>query len=410
VGLFEDDFYSTKVGKSRHSEPLSFGGGAAWGQGRERGIKGFLKRERLLVLMTASSLAGAVLTASIFMAASDPKPEAVPVEVTVTGYEKSQDPVVRAAENVLPAVVSIINSRTEAHKGTSEMVGLGSGVIFQKNGSKARIVTNHHVVNNADQLEVVLSNGERKRAAIVGKDAITDLAVLEVDAAGIQQVAEFGDSDLLKPGEPAIAIGNPLGLGFSQSITMGIISSAQRKIPVSFNNDGMLDWEFDAIQTDAAINQGNSGGALVDLNGKVIGINSMKISDTGVEGLGFAIPINQVKVTIESLVEHGTVKRPFIGVTTIGFDPRMKGISVLKVPETVQAGLIVLDAVGPASNAGLATNDVIIELDGHPVGSTLDLRKYLYTEKKIGEKLKVTFYRGDKKMTVTLTLAESKKE
>jgi serine protease Do len=410
VGLFEDDFFSTKVGKRQHSEPLSFGGGAAWGQGRGRGIRGFLQRERLLVLMTASSLAGAVLTASIFMVASDPKPEVVPVVVSMTGYEKSQDPVVRAAENVLPTVVSIINSRTEAYKGTSEMVGLGSGVIFQKNGSKARIVTNHHVVNHAEQLEVVLSNGERKQAAIVGKDAITDLAVLEVDAAGIKQVAEFGDSDLLKPGEPAIAIGNPLGLGFSQSITMGIISSAHRKIPVSFNNDGILDWEFDAIQTDAAINQGNSGGALVDLNGKVIGINSMKISDTGVEGLGFAIPINQVKVTIDSLVEHGIVKRPFMGVTTIGYDPRMKGVSVLKIPETVQAGLIVLDAVGPASSAGLATNDVIIELDGHSVGSTLDLRKYLYTEKKIGDKLKVTYYRSDKKMTVTLTLAESKKE
>jgi serine protease Do len=412
VGLFEDDFYSTKVTTRREArlpfvERKTF---RSWSSGSTA----WLKREKLLAVVLASSLVGSLLTATAFLVLRSDSPEVMPVQVSTMSksYEKAQDPVVRVADQVLPTVVSIISSKGEQERagGSSPgVIGLGSGVIFQKSGSKARIVTNHHVVEHAEQMDVVLASGERMKAKLVGKDAITDLAVLEVEAGGIERVAEFGDSDQLKPGEPAIAIGNPLGLGFSQSITTGVISSAHRKIPISFNNDGMFDWEFDVIQTDAAINEGNSGGALVDLNGKVIGINSMKISETGVEGLGFAIPINQVKETISSLVEHGKVKRPFIGVTTVSLDPTMNGVSVLKLPEHVKTGLIVLETVAPAAEAGLTTNDVIVELDGQSVGSTLELRKYLYEHKRIGDKLKVTYYRNGKKMITTLTLAESQK-
>jgi serine protease Do len=411
MGLFEDDFYSTKVTKRREAklpfiERRTF---RSW----SLGSSALLGKEKLLAVVLASSMAGALLTAAGFLLLRSDVPETMPVQVSAVSksYEKAQDPVVRVAEQVLPTVVSIISSsKGEQQKSaTGGVLGLGSGVIFQKNGSQARIVTNYHVVEHAEQMDVVLASGERKQAKLVGKDAITDLAVLEVDGGGIERVAELGDSDQLKPGEPAIAIGNPLGLGFSQSITTGVISSAHRKIPISFNNDGMFDWEYDVIQTDAAINEGNSGGALVDLNGKVIGINSMKISETGVEGLGFAIPINQVKETIGSLIEHGKVKRPFIGVTTVSLDPNMNGVSVLKLPEHVKTGLIVLETVAPAAEAGLTTNDVIVELDGQSVGSTLELRKYLYEQKRIGDKLKVTYYRNGKKMISTLTLAESQK-
>lgn len=415
MSFFDDDFFSTKVSVPRQPErswTRSFGP-FRWRIGRRlrtpRRPGGEFKP---LMLMGGSLLAGIVLTSLAFLALSG-GPESVPAAAPAaasSGASSASDPLVHVAETVMPTVVSILSTGSIPGQSGPVQLGLGSGVIFEKTGGQARIVTNSHVVQMAEQLEVVLASGVRKKAKLVGKDMITDLAVLEVDAKGIERVAEFGDSDTLRPGEVAIAIGNPLGLGFSQSITAGIISWPSRKIPISFNNDGMMDWEFEVIQTDAAINHGNSGGALVNLSGKVIGINSMKISETGVEGLGFAIPINAVKTTIDSLIEFGKVKRPFMGVTTIEYRPEMPGVHVLKVPESVKEGLIVLEAIDPSKKADLAANDVIVELDGKPVGTTLALRKYLYGEKAIGDQLEVTYYRAGKKGTATVILGESRRE
>lgn len=394
MSFFEDDFYSTKVSKWRK---------------RNRGwILGVRNQEKWLIAIAACCL-GIGLTLSLVYIGAEEEPLAAQA-IPVASYHNANDSVVQIAESVMPTVVSIISSAGENQVNGDHSMGIGSGVIYDKQGSKARVVTNNHVVEDGAHVEVILASGERKKATVLGRDSISDLAVLEVDAAGIKKIAEFGNSDELKPGETAIAIGNPLGLGFSQSITTGVISWPNRKIPISFGNDGGHDWEFDVIQTDAAINQGNSGGALVNLNGKVIGINSMKVSDTGVEGIGFAIPINHVKTTVESLVVHGKVKRPFMGVTTIELDAKMSGASVLKLPEQVKTGLIVLESVNPAKEAGLQTNDVIVELDGTPIATTLALRKFLYYDKKIGDKIKVTYYRNGKKLTLTMTLAESKKE
>jgi serine protease Do len=382
MSLFEDDFYSTKVRtrpsrwiRPQEGKPLKF---------PPRG-----EQRRLWTVAILSLAAGILLT----------------VLVLGGGGRSTGDRVVAASEKVRPAVVSVLASVKDPVKETPVSLGIGSGVIFQKQGGKARIVTNNHVVEGATQIDVVLSGGEHKAAALVGKDPLSDLAVLEVDASGIKTVAEFGDSDAIKLGETAIALGNPLGLGYSPTITVGVVSSPKRTIPVSLNQDGEPDWELDVIQTDAAINQGNSGGALVDLNGKVIGINSLKVADTGVEGLGFAIPINQAKPILAELISDHKVKRPFMGVTSQNLQS-FTGTDVLKLPQDVKTGIIVLDAVGPAQAAGLKSNDVIVQLDDQPVASTLELRKYLYSHKKIGDKLKVTFYRNSKKETVTLTLGE----
>ncbi|GAB2716911.1 PDZ domain-containing protein [Paenibacillus thermoaerophilus] len=323
--------------------------------------------------------------------------------------ESSDERVIAAVEKVLPTVVSIISKTTSEGKDgkpDSYALGIGSGVIFGKKDGKALIVTNNHVVQYATEVEIVLSSGEHRQGKIVGMDLFTDLAVVETDDKGIKQVAEFGDSERLRPGETAIAIGSPLGLGLSQSITTGVISGPQRRIPVSLNMDGRLDWEMDVIQTDAAINQGNSGGALVNLSGKVIGINSMKISDTGVEGLGFALPIHQVKPVLESLLQYGKVLRPKMGIRMVDLS-EYENPEALKLPESVEGGLIVIEVLpGPSLEAGMQTGDIIVELDGKPVRSTLELRQYLYSEKKIGDKLKVTYYRDGKKNTVTIKLEE----
>ena len=160
------------------------------------------------------------------------------------------------------------------------------------------------------------------------------------------------------------------------------------------------------LQTDAAINRGNSGGALIDLEGKVIGINSAKVADVGVEGLGFSIPVNHAKPIIQSLLQDGKVKRPFIGISFIDLKAYQGSIKDLHLPDTVKSGLVVVKTSGPASAAGLQANDVIVALDRQPVESVLDLRNYLYHDKKIGQKLKVTYYRDGKKQSTELTLAE----
>ncbi len=220
--------------------------------------------------------------------------------------------------NVQETVVGVINIRrgsSDFFQGQSaQQSGTGSGVIYKKVDGKAYVVTNHHVVQGADQIEIKLLDGTRIEAKLLGGDPYMDLAVLEVSDDRINQAIELGDSDDLKVGEPALAIGNPLGLGLAGSVTKGIISGKERTIPQDLNGDGRVDWNAEVLQTDAAINPGNSGGALVNIKGQLIGINSMKIAKSAVEGIGFAIPINIAKPIIDDIEEDGEVTRPYMGV------------------------------------------------------------------------------------------------
>lgn len=329
------------------------------------------------------------------------KNETVNVEVT--------DNVVDAVEKVRPAVVGVVNLSKNINPWTRDektvQQGTGTGVIFEKTNGKARLVTNHHVVAGAEQLEVVTHDGNHISAKLLGSDEITDLAVLEIDAAKAEGVAEFGNSDKLKVGEPAIAIGNPLGMEFSQSVTTGVISAKDRSIQVSRNNT------IHVLQTDAAINPGNSGGPLVNIAGQVIGINSLKIAQQGVEGLGFAIPINDAKPIIKDLIERGKVIRPYMGVSPIDLNivsMRDRQL-VLKLPENVEEGVVVysIQHDGPAYSGGLRQNDVIVALDDKKIEKPADLQSYLFNEKEIGETMSVTFYRDGKKQTIEMTLGET---
>ncbi|WP_240415761.1 S1C family serine protease [Paenibacillus periandrae] len=410
MGLFDDDFYSTKV--SRRNE---------WSVKGKKFHGGYRRRQVPSWLLPAFGGAAIMLIVlALFRLGSGSEPAALPVAASAANGSEpassngadtqklSSDSVVRAAERIGPTVISIIGSQKEGEKaGARGSMGLGSGVMFQRSGDKVRIVTNNHVVEGFAQLDVVTSSGERKKATLLGRDQMTDLAVLEIEGSGIKSVADFGDSETLRAGETVIAVGNPLGLGYAPTVTRGIISWPKRTIPVSLGAQGDYDWEMDVIQTDAAINQGNSGGALVNLEGKIVGINTLKVADTGVEGLGFAIPINSVKSIVEVLIKDHKIKRPYMGVVTQDLQS-FTGTEVLKLPADVKAGIIVLDVTGPAKDAGLKTNDVIVQLDTKAVDSTLALRKYIYSQKKIGDKITITYYRGGKKATATMTLAELK--
>jgi len=318
--------------------------------------------------------------------------------------------IIQVVDQVTPTVVSVINHPVplEADKdgADADYFGLGSGIIFAISKERALVVTNHHVIDGGAGFEVVLANGERRPAELIGSDRFTDLAVMSIAGKGITHVATFGDSDLLEKGESVIAIGNPLGISYSQTITAGIISSLRTPVQISLAQDGQIDWEVEFIQTDAAINRGNSGGALVNLKGEVIGINSMKVSDFGVEGLGFAIPINEAIEVMQSLLKYGKVKRPFIGVATQDLSLYRDSREHLKLPDDVEQGVIIISAEGPAAEAGLKTGDVIVKLDDNEIDSMLALRKYLYMDKAIGDVVEVTFYRENKRKTVDLKLVE----
>ncbi|HLQ39562.1 MAG TPA: trypsin-like peptidase domain-containing protein [Tetragenococcus sp.] len=330
---------------------------------------------------------------------------------------------VKKVQNAVVSVINLQNSSTDEWGFGSteqdsdsdsdlETASEGSGVIYKKDDDKAYIVTNNHVVANQKGLEVLLADGTRETAKLVGTDAFSDLAVLTISADKVDTVATLGDSDELTVGEPAIAIGSPLGSDYANSVTQGIISSINRL--VTSQSDSGEDISINAIQTDAAINPGNSGGPLINISGQVIGINSSKIASSGqsgvsVEGMGFAIPSKDVTKIISQLEDKGSVTRPALGITMIDLNvvSSEQRQSVLKLPDSIVNG-VVIQNVGkstPASEAGLKQYDVITKVDDTEVSDSSELRAALY-KKDVGDKMKLTFYRNGKSQSVTVKLSE----
>jgi serine protease Do len=272
---------------------------------------------------------------------------------------------------------------------------LGSGFIFDPAGY---ILTNNHVVENADEIKVKLNSGEEMTAELVGRDPKTDIAVLKIDAKKDLPTIPFGDSDAVKVGEWVMAIGNPFGLEFS--VTAGIVSAKGR-----FIGQGNYD---DFLQTDAPINPGNSGGPLLDLQGRVVGINTSIFSRSGGNiGIGFAIPINLAKELIPQLREKGRVTRGWIGVMIQKVTPEIAeslGLSASR-------GALVADVVkgGPAEAAGIKVGDVIVSFDGHDVKESTELPT-LVAREKIGQEVPVVVMRDGKEEAVTIRIAEMKDE
>ena len=323
--------------------------------------------------------------------------------------------VTEAVEKASGAVVGVSNIQSVTdfwnHTKSNQEAGTGSGVIYKKEGGKAYVITNNHVVEGAKSLEVTLVDGTKVEAKLVGTDIWTDLAVLEIDAKGVDSVITFGSSDALKQGETVIAIGNPLGLDFYGSVTTGVVSGKDRAIPVDINGDGVIDWQAEVLQTDAAINPGNSGGALINLAGQLVGINSMKISEAAVEGIGLAIPVDSAIPIIQDLERNGKVNRPSMGITLIDLTnvPAIHQKDTLKLPPEVTTGVVVNEVIrnSPAAKAGMKTYDVIVEMDGEKIENTIDLRKHLYNKKEIGDVLKVKVYRDGKIVDLTLNLVDT---
>ncbi|MDF2947372.1 MAG: Trypsin-like protein serine protease, contains C-terminal domain, Do-like protein [Bacillales bacterium] len=318
--------------------------------------------------------------------------------------------ITKAVDKVRDAVVGVINIQQGNMFVQDGEAGTGSGVIYQKSGDKAFIVTNNHVVEGASKVEVSLSDGRRISAKVLGTDIYTDLAVLEIQSKYVKSVADLGNSGSLKVGEPAVAIGNPLSLNFSGSVTQGIISGLERTVPVDLDGNGTYDWEVEVLQTDAAINPGNSGGALINIEGDVIGINSMKIRQEAVEGIGLAIPMDIAKPIISSLQKHGEVHRPYMGVElrSVGEIPEHNQRETLNLPMSVKDGIVIMSVIqgSPAEAAGIQKYDVVTKLDGKEVSNVIQLRKVLY-QKEVGDSMEVEYYRGGKKLSTKMKLSKT---
>lgn len=315
--------------------------------------------------------------------------------------------VTKAVDKVSPAVVAVINlQQANFFDNQYTESGIGSGIIYKKSGDYAYVVTNNHVVEGASKIEVRFDDEKKVNAELLGRDSLYDLAVLKIPAKYVKTVAQFGNSDNLKRGEPVIAIGNPLG--FSGSVTEGIVSSKNRMIERQVQTSGgQVDYNAQVLQTDAAINPGNSGGALVNLDGDVVGINSLKISDSDVEGIGFAIPINIAIPVIQKLEADGKVERPYIGISFVGLDELPSNYAQqLNIPRNLKTGLVVtqVGSGSPAQRAGIKEGDIIVSVNGHQIQDSVDFSTYLYTNLKVGQTVKVTLYRDGNKRTLDLTL------
>ncbi|MGJ7921144.1 S1C family serine protease [Neobacillus sp. LXY-4] len=333
--------------------------------------------------------------------------ETTPVHAKTTTSTQNSS-IADMVETASKSIVGVVNlqqsSRGFSSQSQTVESGTGSGVIFKKDGDSAYIVTNNHVIENASQVEITLSDGQKTTAKIIGADALTDLAVLEIDGKYASDVLDFGDSSTLRAGDQVVAIGNPLGLDFAGTVTQGIVSGTDRSMTVS-TSDGQ--WELTVIQTDAAINPGNSGGALLNTDGLVIGINSLKISESGVEGLGFAIPSNDVIPIVNELIQKGKITRPYLGVSLADLE-QIPTQYLQSLPENVTKGTMVtnVDANSPAGKAGVQVEDVIVSLNGSKIENASDLRKILYSNVEVGDKVKLEIYRNGELKTINITLSE----
>ncbi|MDO5556696.1 MAG: trypsin-like peptidase domain-containing protein [Clostridia bacterium] len=311
---------------------------------------------------------------------------------------------ISVANKVLPSIVGIkVEYQVNAFfYGTSTSNAEGSGIILSEDGY---ILTNNHIVNTssnssyydiekANKITVFLYNDETEyEAKIVGKDSQTDLAIIKIDKSGLT-AATLGDSDSLQVGEFAMAIGNPLGM--QSSVTSGIISALNRTVT---DTNGT---EYTLIQTDAAINSGNSGGALVNCNGEVVGLNTLKLSGTGIEGMGFAIPINATLDVTDELITYNKVRRPFIGIGGINITEELSKQNNLKVGIYVKT----LEDFSSAEKAGVKVGDIITAINGEEV-KTMDKLNEIKNNHEIGDKITLTIFRENEELKIDVVLGEA---
>lgn len=319
------------------------------------------------------------------------------VQETLTKTEKA----IKITKDHVVSVVNLQKANNLLNESeVPEEVGIGSGVIYKVTDKAAFIVTNYHVIKDAETVQVTLSNNRKVKASVIGSDEWTDLAVIRIPKGQLSGQMKFADSDKIIVGQTAIAIGSPLSQTFAGSVSQGIISGLNRAVPVDMDGDGLYDWESNVIQTDAAVNPGNSGGALVNDRGELVGINAMKISLDNVEGISFAIPSNDVKKITAILETKHKIVRPELGVQVQDINNlQLDAVrQQLGIPADRTEGVIVMGVEGgsAAQAAGLQAQDIITKMDGKKLDSLVQFRKILYYDHQKGDTLTMTVLRQGK--------------
>lgn len=284
----------------------------------------------------------------------------------------------------------------------------GTGFVYEQDEKYAYILTNAHVVDGASSVKVKFTNETVENVELIGSDTYSDIAVLKIDKDKVLKVAEIGDTANMRVGDTVFAIGAPLDDEYSWTVTRGILSGKDRLVNVSTSNTTTNDVVMSVMQTDAAINSGNSGGPLANSNGQVIGITNMKLVSDGVEGIGFAIPIKDAVEYAKELRSNGKIDRPFLGISMLDASDTYNLARYRISVEMNQNGAVVIQTQkdSPASDAGLKMGDIITKIEDYEVDSVSRLKYYLYKYKP-GDKVKITFIREGKTKTETLTLAKS---
>lgn len=367
-----------------------------------------MKGKKTVLSVLSGALAGSVTAASITLFAMGGAPfsknkapalsnaqSTANVTYVAEGTEKKKMSVEEIAKNVGPSIVGITcTTKTQSYFGTQTGTQSGSGIVIDANGN---IVTNYHVISGGSDIKVKLNTGNEYSATVVGGDEKTDIAVIKIDAKEELHVATIGNSDDVEVGSLAVAIGNPLASELFGTVTAGVISGVNRTMTVGQR-------EMNLIQTDAAISPGNSGGALINKYGEVIGINSVKLVDDAAEGLGFAIPMNEATPIIKDLMQYGYVKgRPMIGVSVREITKELAYYNNLLVDH----GLYVMSVTesSGAAKAGLTRGDIILKFDGKDVTSSTQLNT-IRDKHKAGDTVSMTIMRGNSEKTLSVTLTE----
>lgn len=303
-------------------------------------------------------------------------------------------------ENIYDAVVVVENYQR------NKLAGIGSGFIYDKEGY---IMTNHHVIENASELKVVLMSGETLTGTLVGSDEYADIAVIKIDKSYVKYIAKIGSSEKANVGDTVFTIGSPMSSSYSGTVTRGILSGKNRMVEVSVSSSSN-DWIMNVMQTDAAINPGNSGGPLCNVSGQVIGINSMKVVQSEIEGIGFAIPIEDALEYANKIVKGIEIKRAYLGISmgdisTSQYNLMRNGINI---DESITSGVIVFNVVagGPSDKAGLQKGDVIVKIGKEDINNVAELRYYLYKNNP-KDTVEITAMRGKTAKTFKVTLGES---
>ena len=310
------------------------------------------------------------------------------------------DTIQPAIEKIYDAVVLVEN-----YKG-NVLMGTGTGFVYKKDDKYGYIITNHHVIEDGNNIKVFSTNGRVSEAKLLGSDVYADIAVLAIDANDVLKVAEFGDSTKLELGDTLFTVGSPLGSEYMGTVTKGILSGKDRTVSVTLSQGQFM---MEVLQTDAAINPGNSGGPLVNINGEVVGINSLKLVEDKIEGMGFAIPIEIVKSAVDRLEKGEEIKRPFLGVRILDasdtYNLYQEG---LVYNEKFENGIAIVEVEKntPAFDSGLKRGDVILEIDGVKITGIVHFRYLLY-KYNIGETVTIKYYRDGKIEDVEVKLDKS---